>query len=80
MKLVSLAAAVLVAVLAYTASPTTNARSQKPSVDAVAVPPPFRSAVLHDITYSRDTARVSASLEDFTPIFDRLRVSGVETR
>jgi hypothetical protein len=78
MKLASLGAAVLVAVLAYTASPTTGTRPSKPSVAVVAVSPPFRGAVLHDITYSRDAARVSASLEDFTPIFDRLRLSGGE--
>lgn len=77
MKPVLLGAAVLVAVLAYTASPTTSTRPAKPSAAATAVPP-FRGAVLHDITYSREAARVSASLEDFTPIFDRLRVSGGE--
>jgi len=47
-------------------------------VTAVMVPPPFRAAVLDDITSSRNEARVSASLDDFTPIFDRLRVSGGE--
>ncbi|HEX8253388.1 MAG TPA: hypothetical protein VF846_09590 [Thermoanaerobaculia bacterium] len=79
MKLASLGAAVLIAVLAYTASPTAGTRStNKPPAAVVAVPPPFRGAVLHDITYSRHAARVSASLEDFTPVFDRLRVSGGE--
>lgn len=79
MKLVSLGAAVLVAVLAFNATPTTGTRpTNKPLAAVVAVQPPFRGAVLHDISYSRDTARVSASLEDFTPVFDRLRVSGGE--
>lgn len=77
MKVVSLGAAVLVAVLAYNASPTTGAKPNKPPV-VVAVPSPFLGAVLYDITYSRNAARVSATLEDFTPIFDRLRVSGGE--
>lgn len=77
MKLMSLGAALLVAVLAVNAPPTTGKRPIPPA-PVVAVRPPFRGAVLYDITYSRDTARVSASLDDFCPIFDRLRVTGGE--
>jgi hypothetical protein len=77
MKLMSLGAALLVAVLAVNAPPTTGKRPIPPA-PVVAVRPPFRGAVLHDITYSRDTARVSASLDDFCPIFDRLRATGGE--
>jgi hypothetical protein len=73
----SLGAALLVAVLAVNAPPTTGKRPIPPA-PVVAVRPPFRGAVVHDITYSRDTARVSASLDDFCPIFDRLRVTGGE--
>lgn len=79
MKLLSIGAAVLIAVLALNAPPTTGPRPPKPPTPAAVVArPPFRGAVLHDITFSRDTARVSASLDDFTPVFDRLRVSGGE--
>lgn len=79
MKLVSVGAAVLVAVLAYNATPAPGTRpTSKPPSAVVAASPPFRGVVLHDITYSRDVARVSASLEDFTPMFDRLRVTGGE--
>jgi hypothetical protein len=77
MKLMSLGAVLLVAVLAYNAPPTTGKRQTPPAAVVVALPP-FRGAVLYDITYSRDTARVSATLDDFTPFFDRLRVSGGE--
>jgi hypothetical protein len=77
MKLMSIGAALLVAVVAFNAPPTTGKRPTPPAA-VVAVLPPFRGAVLYDITYSRDTARVSASLDDFTPVFDRLRVSGGE--
>jgi hypothetical protein len=73
----SLGAALLVTVLAVNAPPMTAKRPISPA-PVVAVRPPFRGAVLHDITYSRNSARVSASLDDFTPIFDRLRVTGGE--
>ena len=78
MKLRYLGAAVLVAAAAYNAVPTSGTRPAKSPVAVVTVPPPLRAAVLDDITRSRNEARVSASLEDFTPIFDRLRVSGGE--
>lgn len=77
MKLMSLGAALLITVLAVNAPPMTGKRPNPPTA-VVAALSPFRGAVLYDITYSRNTARVSASLDDFTPIFDRLRVSGGE--
>jgi hypothetical protein len=77
MKLMSLGVVVLVAVLALNAPPTTGKRPPQPAAVVMALPA-FRGAVLYDITYSRNAARVSASLDDFTPVFDRLRVSGGE--
>lgn len=72
--------AAAVAAIAYTSSfaprgaPKTTAAVPIGGVTAR----PIRAAVLDDVTASRNEARVSASLEDFTPIFDRLRVAGGE--
>lgn len=79
MKLMSLCAAVVVAALAYTGAPTTPPRpAPKPAVVQAIAVPPFRGAVLYDVTASREQARIAASLDDFAPIFDRLRMSGGE--
>lgn len=79
MKLMSLAAALIVAAVAFNAPPTPTTRLvPKPAVVPVIAVPPFRGAVLYDVTASRDSARIAASLDDFAPIFDRLRMSGGE--
>jgi len=78
MKLMSLCAALIVAAVALNAPPTTR----RPNPKAAAAPPvavlPFRAAVLYDVTASRNEARIAASVDDFGPLFDRLRVAGGE--
>lgn len=79
MKLMSLCAALIVAAVALNAPPTATTRlNQKPTTAPVIAVPPFRAAVLYDVTASRNEARISASLDDFAPIFDRLHISGGE--
>ena len=79
MKLMSLGAALIVAAVAFNAPPTAATRqTPKPAIAPVIAVPPFRGAVLYDVSASRDEARIAASLDDFAPIFDRLRVSGGE--
>jgi hypothetical protein len=79
MKLMSLGAALIVAAVALNAPPTSTTRLiPKPAVVPVIVVPPFRAAVLYDVTASRNVARIAASIDDFAPIFDRLRMAGGE--
>jgi hypothetical protein len=79
MKLMSLCAALLVAAVALNAPPTARTRlTTKPTTAPGIAVPPFRAAVLYDVTASRNEARISASIDDFAPIFDRLRMSGGE--
>lgn len=86
MKLTYLAAAALLAVLGFFATPTSMLHpAPKPAavcpiVTPAASPamPPLRAAVLLDVTASRPSARIAVSLEDFAPLFDRLRTSGGE--
>jgi len=75
-KLMSLGAAVIAAVALN--APRTTRLIPKPAAAPVIAVPPLRAAVLYDVTASRNEARISASLDDFTPLFDRLRVSGGE--
>jgi hypothetical protein len=79
MKLMSLGAVFLVAAVALNAPQTATTRLiPKPTVVPVIAVPPSRGAVLYDVTASREEARIAASLDDFAPIFDRLRTSGGE--
>ncbi len=79
MKLMSLCAALIVAAVAFNAPPTTTTRlTPKPATAPVIAVAPFRGAVLFDVTASRNEARIAASLDDFAPIFDRLRMAGGE--
>lgn len=79
MKLMSLGAVLIVAAVALNAPTTTVTRpTPKPAAAPVIAVPPFRGAVLYDVTASREKARIAASLDDFAPIFNRLRVSGGE--
>lgn len=59
-------------------SPTTTRLVPKPVIVPVITVTPLRAAVLYDVTASRNEARIAASLDDFAPIFDRLRMSGGE--
>jgi hypothetical protein len=77
-KLMSLGAALVAAVALNAPSPTTTRLMPKPAAVPVIAVPPLRAAVLYDVTASRNEARISASLDDFAPIFDRLRMSGGE--
>ncbi len=79
MKLMSLGAALIIAAVALNAPQTATTRlTPKPTVVPVIAVPPFRGAVLIDVSGSREDARIAASLDDFAPIFDRLRMSGGE--
>ncbi|HKO57782.1 MAG TPA: hypothetical protein VJ276_18080 [Thermoanaerobaculia bacterium] len=79
MKLMSLGAALIIAAVALNAPPTPTTRpTPKPAAVPVIAVAPFRGAVLFDVTASREEARIAASLDDFAPIFDRLRMSGGE--
>jgi hypothetical protein len=79
MKLMSLGAVLIAAVVALNAPTTPTTRLiPKPATAPVIAVPPLRAAVLYDVTASRNTARISASLDDFAPLFDRLRLSGGE--
>jgi len=71
--------AVLVGLAVALNAPTTTTRlTPKPAAVPVIAVAPFRGAVLYDVTASRNEARIAASLDDFAPIFDRLRMSGGE--
>src|ERR1043166_998482 len=79
MKIISLCAALIIAAVALNAPSTSTPRpTPKPATVPVIAVPPFRGAVLYDVTASRNDARIAASLDDFEPIFDRLRRSGGE--
>jgi hypothetical protein len=86
MKLTYLAVAAIIAALAFSVTPTSMLHPA-PKPAAVCPPatlvapgamPPFRGVVLLDVTASRPSARIAVSLEDFAPLFDRLRTSGGE--
>ncbi|HEX8155139.1 MAG TPA: hypothetical protein VF698_18550, partial [Thermoanaerobaculia bacterium] len=74
------AAALAAAITIGSVSPPQHAMPSKPvaAVQMIAASAPLRAAALLDGTASRDEARISASLDDLTPLFDRLRVSGGE--
>lgn len=81
MKLVGITAAALAAAITIgSVTPQQHAAPPKPTavVQTVATPAPLRAAAFLDGTASRDVARISASIDDLTPLFDRLRVSGGE--
>ena len=86
MKLSYLAVAAIIAALGFFAAPTSMLHhAPKPAVVCPIVTPaaslampPFRGVVLLDVTASRPSARIAVSLEDFAPLFDRLRTSGGE--
>ncbi len=81
MKLIGITAAALVAAITIgSVSPPQHAAPSKPAavVQTIAAPPPLRAAALLDGTASRDAARINASIDDLTPLFDRLRTSGGE--
>lgn len=81
MKLMGIVAAALAAAITIgSVSPPQHAVTPKPTaiVQTTAVPAPLRAAALLDGTASRDAARITASLDDLAPLFDRLRVSGGE--
>lgn len=81
MKLIGITAAALAAAITIgSMSPPQHAAPSKPAavVQTIAAPPPLRAAALLDGTASRDAARINASIDDLTPLFDRLRTSGGE--
>lgn len=81
MKLIGITAAALAAAITIGAvSPQQPVAPPQPAavVQTVAAPAPLRAAALLDGTASRDVARISASIDDLTPLFDRLRASGGE--
>lgn len=79
MKLTSLGAVFILAALVFTAAPTAMTQHvPKPAIVQTIAIPPLRGAVLFDITASRNEARITTTIEDFAPIFDRLRISGGE--
>jgi hypothetical protein len=78
MKWASIIAATIIAALALNPAMTTRPKPA-PVVQTVAiVPAPLRCATFLDVTRSRDEARIAASLDDFAPMFDRLRAGGGE--
>jgi hypothetical protein len=81
MKLIGITAAALAAAITIgSVSPPQHAAPSKPAavVQTIAAPAPLRAAALLDGTASRDAARISASIDDLAPLFDRLRLSGGE--
>ena len=81
MKLIGITAAALAAAITIgSVSPQQHAAPSKPAavVQTIAVPAPLRAAALLDGTASRNAARINASIDDLTPLFDRLRTSGGE--
>jgi hypothetical protein len=82
MKLIGIMAAALAAAITIgsVSPPQHAAAAPKPSavVQAIAAPAPVRMAAFIDYTASRDAARIRTSVDDLTPLFDRLRMSGGE--
>lgn len=82
MKLIGITAAALAAAITIgSVSPQQHAGPSPKAVavvQTIAVPAPLRAAALLDGTASRDAARINASIDDLTPLFDRLRTSGGE--
>jgi len=81
MKLIGITAAALAAAITIgSVSPQQHAAAPKPPVvvQTVAAPAPLRAATFLDGTASRDAARIRTSVDDLTPLFDRLRMSGGE--
>lgn len=75
----TLGVAFLLAAVVFSAAPT--AKPQHPVPPAIVQTirlPPLRGAWLLDVTASRNEARIRTTLDDFTPLFDRLRLSGGE--
>jgi hypothetical protein len=79
MRLFPVLAVVVGTALAYSAlSPTTPSPPPKKPDAPVGRSLPLRSAFLLDVTGSRDRARIAASVDDFTPLFERLETTGGE--
>jgi hypothetical protein len=79
MKPLPIIIAVAVAALVFIARPPTTLRTTpKPAVTQAPTALPIRDAVFLDLTGSRNEARIEASLDDFAPLFNRLRISGGE--
>jgi hypothetical protein len=78
MKLFGICAAVLTAAITFNSVSAPPRPRAAPAAQAIAITAPFRAAVFFDLTASRDRARIAASLDDFAPMFDRLRTSGGE--
>ena len=83
MKLLTYGAALVATALVYHAvtAPAAHPASVTKAavtVQAIPAPAPFRGVVFVDITDSRNVARITVSVDDFTPLLDRLRTAGGE--
>lgn len=80
MKSIAVVAAIVIAAITFNSAATAPAQPKAPVIQqsVAAVQPPFRCAVFIDATLSREHARIEATLDDFRPLFERVRTTGGE--